>query len=103
MKLLLEHGADANAACDAGSPVMWAAGSGKSATLEALLQGGADPNTAGNSNVTAALAASASGTVLAIRVYIVSVPQVPSLVCIKTGLWTDTHLYRIAKKSLFAT
>ena len=62
VKLLLEHGADASAACDAGSPVMWAAGSGKSATLEALLQGGADPNTPGNANVTAALAASAAGT-----------------------------------------
>lgn len=61
VKLLLDHGADASAACDAGSPVMWAAGSGKSATLEALLQGGADPNTPGNSNVTAALAASAAG------------------------------------------
>ncbi len=61
VKLLLEHGADASAACDAGSPVMWAAGSGKSATLEALLQGGADPNTPGNANVTAALAASAAG------------------------------------------
>ena len=60
--LLLEHGADASAACDAGSPVMWAAGSGKSATLEALLQGGADPNTPGNANVTAVLAASAAGT-----------------------------------------
>jgi len=62
VKLLLEHGADASAACDAGSPVMWAAGSGKSATLEVLLQGGADPNTPGNANVTAALAASAAGT-----------------------------------------
>ena len=61
VKLLLEHGTDASAACDAGSPVMWAAGSGKSATLEALLQGGADPNTPGNANVTAVLAASASG------------------------------------------
>ena len=62
VKLLLDHGADASAACDAGSPVMWAAGSGKSATLEALLQEGGDPNTPGNSNVTAALAASAAGT-----------------------------------------
>jgi len=51
VKLLLEHGGDASAACDAGSPVMWAAGSGKSATLEALLQGGANPNTRGNANV----------------------------------------------------
>ena len=61
VKLLLAHGADANAACDAGFPIMWAAGSGESATLEALLQAGADPNTVGNSNVSAALAASAAG------------------------------------------
>lgn len=61
MKLLLEHGASPNAVCDAGPPVMWAAGSGKSATLQALLQAGADPNAAANSNVTAALAASAAG------------------------------------------
>lgn len=61
VKLLLEHGASPNAACDAGPPVMWAAGSGKSATLEALLQAGANPNAAGNSNVTPALAASAAG------------------------------------------
>ncbi|DBA83555.1 TPA: hypothetical protein ACH3X2_006474 [Trebouxia sp. C0005] len=67
VKLLLERGADASAACDAGSPVMWAAGSGKSATLEVLLQGGADPNTPGNANVTAALAASAAGNVEAVR------------------------------------
>lgn len=61
MKLLLEHGASPNAACDAGPPAMWAAGSGKSATLQALLQAGADPNAAANSNVTPALAASAAG------------------------------------------
>ena len=62
VKVLLDHGADANAACDAGPPAMWAAGSGKSATLEALLHAGADPDTPGNSNVTAALAASAAAT-----------------------------------------
>lgn len=61
VKLLLEHGASPDAACDAGSPVMWAAGSGKVATLQALLQAGADPNAAANSNVTPALAASAAG------------------------------------------
>ena len=61
VKLLLEHGADAGAPCDAGPPVMWAAGSGKPASLEALLQAGADPNSPGNSNVTAPLAASAAG------------------------------------------
>ena len=63
VKLVLEHGADANAACDAGPPIMWAAGSGKAATVEALIAAGANPNTAGNSNVTALLAASAAGTV----------------------------------------
>ena len=62
LKLLLEHGADANAECDAGPPIMWAAGSGKAATVEALIAAGADPNTAGNSNVTALLAASAAGS-----------------------------------------
>ena len=61
MKLLLEHGASPDATCDAGPPVMWAAGSGKVATLQALLQAGADPNAAANSNVTPALAASAAG------------------------------------------
>ena len=61
VKLLLEHGADANGPCDAGSPVMWAAGSGKTAALQALLQAGGDPNAAANSNVTPALAASAAG------------------------------------------
>lgn len=61
LKLLLENGADCNAAADAGPPVMWAAGSGKAATLEALLTAGADPNTPANSNVTAILAASAAG------------------------------------------
>lgn len=61
MKLLLEHGASPDATCDAGPPVMWAAGSGKVATLQALLQAGANPNAAANSNVTPALAASAAG------------------------------------------
>ena len=61
VKVLLEHVADADAACDASPPVMWAAGSGKAASLEALLQAGADPNSPGNSNVTAPLAAAAAG------------------------------------------
>ena len=61
VKLLLECGANANAACDAGTPAMWAAGSGKSGTLQTLLQAGANPDAAGNSNVTPALAASAAG------------------------------------------
>ena len=61
VKLLLEHGADADAACDAGPPIMWAAGSGKSASLDILLQAGANPNVPGNSNVTAPLAAAAAG------------------------------------------
>ena len=64
LKLLLERGAEANAAADAGPPVMWAAGSGKVATLEALLAAGANPNSPGNSNVTAVLAASAAGQLL---------------------------------------
>ena len=61
MKIILERRANPDAVCDAGPPAMWAAGSGKSATLQALLQAGADPNAAANSDVTPALAASAAG------------------------------------------
>ena len=61
VKLLLEHGASPHAACDAGHPMMWAAGSGKVGTLQALLQAGANPNAAANSNVTPAPTASAAG------------------------------------------
>ena len=43
LKIVLERRANPEAVCDAGPPAMWAAGSGKSATLQALLQAGATP------------------------------------------------------------
>eukprot|EP00270_Netrium_digitus_P003641 TRINITY_DN14307_c0_g1_i1.p1 TRINITY_DN14307_c0_g1~~TRINITY_DN14307_c0_g1_i1.p1 ORF type:complete len:642 (+),score=208.09 TRINITY_DN14307_c0_g1_i1:218-2143(+) len=61
VRLLMARGADVNAVSDAGPPLLWACGHGEKATVEALLEMGANPNIANEDGVTALLTAAASG------------------------------------------
>ena len=61
LKLLLKAGANPDAPSDAGPPLLWACGHGRTEVAEMLLDAGADPNGSSEDGVTALLAAAAAG------------------------------------------
>ena len=60
---LLENGAPVDALSEAGTPLLWAAGSGQQHVVKELLRAGANADALGTDGVSATLMASAAGTV----------------------------------------
>lgn len=58
----LDHGTPVDAPSTAGTPLLWASGSGQADVVEALLQAGANPDATAADGVSAILMASAAGT-----------------------------------------
>lgn len=61
---LLENGSSVDSQSQAGTPLLWAAGSGQAAIVKALLRAGADPNAAAADGTSAVLLAAAAGAFL---------------------------------------
>lgn len=61
MEALIQAGADLEVASDAGTPLLWAAGSGALDVVKALLVAGASPAAVADGNVSAVFMAAASG------------------------------------------
>lgn len=61
IEALLEAGANVDAPSEAGTPLLWACGSGHTKAVRALLAAGADPNARSADGVGAMLMAAAAG------------------------------------------
>ena len=61
VEALVAAGADLEAPSDAGTPLLWAAGSGAADAVGALLRAGAAPNAVAEGHVSAVFMATASG------------------------------------------
>ena len=87
---LLQHGAPVDSSSPAGTPLLWAAGSGQDSAVSQLLAAGADVNATTADGISAVIMASAAGRVLTAPLHLCCLQGQPCLAC-TLSWWTAVY------------